>query len=85
MICYLCKVVDKFNFVLRSFINSIDRDDLFKMIQAANPFCLKFASIRQIFISYDIILLIWVGKFVQISFGKPENYMQLWAIIHFVI
>ena len=74
--------------MLQCYIYTVERDDLFKKIQAVDPLfqdLLPFDKFAYLMTSNDAQMLTWVGKFVHSSFEKRENYMQSWEMIHSVL
>ena len=85
----ICKVVeDKFHFMLQCYIYTVERDDLFRKIQAVDPLFQDLLPVNKfayLMTSNDAQMITWVGKFVHSSFEKRENYMQPWEMIHSVL
>ena len=85
----ICKVVeDEFHFMLQCYIYTVERDDLFRKIQAVDPLfqdLLPVDKFAYLMTSNDAQMWTWVGNFVHSSFEKREKYMQPWEMIHSVL
>ena len=73
--------------MLQCFINTVERHDLFEMIQALDPFFKDLLPVDKsayLMTLNDEQISTW-DTLVHNSFDKRDNYMQLWTMIHAVL